>query len=56
MKKIGLLILTLFINSPDLSIIKIMVNPLKRKFHTKKFINKKAGIIRFIQIWEEKMS
>jgi hypothetical protein len=41
--------------SPDFSILESMAHPLKRKFHAKRCATEKAGLARFIRIFEEEM-
>jgi hypothetical protein len=54
-EKNGLNLITLPGVSPDFSILESMAHPLKRKFHSRRCASEKAGLARFIRIFEEEM-
>jgi hypothetical protein len=54
-KKNGLSLITLPGVLPDFSILESMAHPLKRTFHSRRCAFEKAGLARFIRIFEEEM-
>jgi hypothetical protein len=54
-KKHNLPLLTLPGVSPDLSILESLAHPVKKKFHAKRCASEKAGLARFIQVFNEEV-